>query len=135
MIPETFFSSRLEKVDMHEVLNKAIEANEEIISDQVTNQLNKGFDGNGEDLGEYANYAYKNRWKPVDLKLTGAFHESIKPKTYPDYFEMTASDPKTEELTQKYGDAILNLSEEGVRNTAEFIKNDLQQLYAEEVMK
>lgn len=134
-MPENFFSERLENVDMHNVINRAIEANEDYISDQVTNQLDKGKDGEGEDLGEYRNYEYKNRWEPVDLKLTGSFRKSIHPELHEDYFEMNASDPKTDELTKKYGDTILDLGEEGIKNTIEAITPDVQQLYAEEVLK
>ena len=135
MIPETFFSERLARVDMHNVLNKAIEANEDFISDQITNQLDKGLDGDGNDLGEYRNYEYKNRWKPVDLKLTGEFRKSITVKGHEDYAEPTATDPKTEDLTAKFGDAILNLTDKAKEDTGEFIKEDVQLLYAEEVMK
>jgi hypothetical protein len=135
MIPENFFSARIENVDVHNIINRAIEANEDYISDQVTNQLDKGLDGEGGDLGEYRNYEYKNRWDPVDLKLTGAFRKSIYPELHEDYIEMNASDPKTEKLTERYGDAILDLGEEGVNNTIEILKPEIQQLYSEEVMK
>lgn len=135
MIPQNFFSERLERVDMHNVLNRAIEVNEDIISDQNTNQLDKGLDSVGNDLGEYANYEYKNRWKPIDLKLTGDFRKSIAPKTAAEEFAMSASDWKTDKLVTAFGSAILGLSDEGVQTTGEFIKDDVQQLFAEEVLK
>ena len=132
-LPNNFFSEKLEKIELHEVINKAIEKSADIISDQVTSQLQRGVDGKDESLGEYASYAYKGRLEPVDLRLTGDFWRSIVPKTYNDYFEMTATDPKTEMLTQKYGDAILDLDSQSVATAAEYIKEEMITIFSNEI--
>lgn len=135
MIAQNFFSERLERVDMHNVINRAIENNEDIISDQNTNMLDRGEDAFGNDLGEYGNYEYKNRWRPIDLKLTGDFRKSINPKTLVDEFTMDSTDWKTDKLINAFGPAILGLNKEGVKNAGEFIKDDVQKLFAEEVLR
>ena len=133
MIPGNFFSGRIENINMHDIINRAIEVNRDIIADQNTNQLDKGLDSEGNDLGEYSNFDYKNRWKPVDLKLTGDFRKSINPSVGSDSFSLDASDWKTTMLKKRYGNSILGLSKEGVEVTCEFIKEDMQKIFAEEV--
>ena len=52
----------------------------------------------------------------VTLRDTGAFHASIQVTTDSEKFTVTATDPKTEELQQKYGEGILNLSDENLHS-------------------
>jgi len=135
MIPANFFIAPLAAVDLNDVIKKSIEINADMISDLVGFQLDKGLDGEGKDLGEYANFEYKGRWSPVDLRLTGAFRQSIVPGTYKDFFEMTATDPKTEKLTLWYGDAIIDLSENAIDKTKEYIIDDMIKITEEEMVK
>jgi hypothetical protein len=125
MIPPKFFTAPLAAIDLEDVIKRAIDNNADLISDLVGKQLDQGLDGQGNDLGEYANFEYKGRWSPVDLKLTGDFRQSIVPGTYKDFFEMTASDPKTEDLTQRYGDPIIDLSDDSIEKVKEYIIDDM----------
>ena len=105
-----FFTQRIGEVDLKSLLFKAIEKNQDVFNDQNTIQLDKGLDSFGNDLGEYANFNYKDRWRPVDLNLTGKFRRSIYAKPFEDRIEMEASDSKAERLAQWYGDGIVRLS-------------------------
>ena len=135
MIPSNFFTAPLAAIDLNDVIQRSIEINADLISDLVGAQLDKGLDAEGNDLGEYANYFYKERWSPVDLKLTGAFRLSIVPGTYKEFFEMTATDKKTAKLTLRYGDAIIDLSEEAIDKTKEYIIDDMIKITEEEMVK
>jgi hypothetical protein len=135
MIPANFFIAPLAAVDLNDVIKRSIDNNADLISDLIGHQLDQGLDGQGKDLGEYANFEYKGRWSPVDLKLTGAFRQSIVPGTYKDFFEMTASDPKTEKLTTWYGEAIIDLSDEAIDKTKEYIIDDMIKITEEEMVK
>lgn len=66
----------------------------------------------------------------VDLELTGAFHDSIRVTVTRSGVTITASDPKTKELLEKYGDDILNLNAE---RRQQFIDDILRPYYAERV--
>lgn len=87
----------------------------EELEDLATEHLQKGLDSEGNDLGVYANIAYKGRLKPVDLKLTGAFYQGIEAKFKPLEFDIVGTDSKTGELKDKYGNAIIGLSNIGLQ--------------------
>jgi len=125
VIKENFFTERLSKVDINSIIGRAVESNSDYISDQLTKHYDKGEDGKGASLGKYKDFNYKNRFEPIDLKLTGAYRKSIAPKNYGEYFEMNATDSKTEKLVTQFGENILSLSKEDVKNIGEFIKPDI----------
>ena len=52
----------------------------------------------------------------VTLRDTGAFHASIKVITDNEKFTVTATDPKTDDLLDKYGEGILHLSDENLHS-------------------
>lgn len=135
MITPDFFTGKLEAVDLNQVIGKAIDENESLISDLNGSQLNEGLDSKGGDLGEYKDFSYKNRFRPVDLRLTGEFRRSIYPKNEGDVFVMDATDWKAESLVERYGDDILGLNDENIQKAGEIIKEDLQIMFAEEVQR
>jgi hypothetical protein len=135
MIDDNFFIQQLLDINVHKIINRAIAANVDIIIDQNLIQLDKGLDSLGSDLGIYARYAYKDRWKPIDLNLSGDFRRSIYPQFSDESFTLEASDPKTSKLQMRYGDEILGLSEEGKQMAGEFIQEDVQNLFKEEVLR
>lgn len=113
---------------------KALRANKETVAEYNREQLERGIDSEVRDLGIYKDFNYKNRWRPVDLKLTGDFHRSIKPKFGSSAFEMTSNDPKADMLQDKYGDTILGLSLEDIHELGEDITGQVQQGLREKVL-
>lgn len=119
-----------------EVLN-IIDDQEPAAVDLITqNQLMFGLDGEGKDLGEYASQAYAefklslNPRGVVDLRLTGAFHESIfmNADQFPVVFG--ATDEKTDKLLDRYGDNILTLRRENIRLLAKgYVADPLKDFY------
>ncbi|GGG97315.1 hypothetical protein [Pedobacter zeae] len=119
------FSERLRAIGYNEILKESIKQHEAEIADLNTEQMNKGIKGDGTEIGEYANIAYKGRLKPVDLYDTGSFHEKVYVELYDNAMEMNSKDSKTEKLIKKYGEGILDLTDENVRNTAEIVKSTM----------
>lgn len=111
---------------------KAVEAHRDEITDLNTIELDKGLDSNGKDLGTYKNFDYKDRFRPVDLLLTGRFRGSIFPKTGKKNFEMVATDEKTDMLQDKYGDEILGIKDE--TEVSEVIKETFVELFRKKTL-
>ena len=116
---------RILKVDVNKIIDHSIASNEHEISDLNREQLNKGLTANGRDLGEYRNFGYKGRLRPVDLRDTGAFQEKIFAVPFQDKLELIGTDEKTDKLQDKYGDDIIGLSDEALDHTKELIKEDM----------
>jgi hypothetical protein len=84
-------------------------------------QLEEGLDANGRDITpEYTFFTIEEKEKkgqPTDrvtLKDKGDFYRGIVARVRGESVEMVGTDSKTQELQQKYGDAVLGLSEEAV---------------------
>ena len=120
-----FFSERLKQFDVMKAIKALIEERENQIADLNTAQLEKGEDSEGNDLGVYKVFSYKNRFRPVDLRDTGAFHNSINPDVKKDQFIMSATDEKTDMLQDKYGDEILGLNDDSKQYVIDDIRDDL----------
>lgn len=120
-----YFSERLKQFDVFKTIKSLLEERENQIADLNTSQLEKGTDSEGNDLGVYKIFSYKNRFRPVDLRDTGAFHNSINPDVKKDQFQMIATDEKTDMLQDKYGDAILGLNDESKQYIIDDIREEL----------
>ena len=118
----SIFSDRLKAIAYAQLMKESIKEHEAEISDLNTEQMNQGVKGDGTEIGQYANLAYKGRLKPVDLYDTGSFQDKVYVEIYDDVFEMNSSDSKTEKLINKYGEKILDLTDQNKSNTAELIK-------------
>jgi len=116
------FSERLKAIAYDQLMKESIKEHESEIADLNTEQMNKGIKGDGSEIGQYANIAYKGRLKPVDLYDTGSFHDKVYVELYDDVFEMNSRDEKTEKLIGKYGEEILDLTEQNKNVTSEIIK-------------
>jgi len=81
------------------------------IEEANKSKLLKGIDTEGKSLGRYKNFEYKQRFTPVDLKLTGDFHNSIKAEFSKTDFVIEAIDFKTKFLEKKYGENIVGISD------------------------
>src|SRR5690606_4055601 len=84
--------------DPRTALKSAIQQNEEKILDLNRQQLDRGLDSEGKSLGRYKNFKYKNRWQPVDLKLTGDFRNK---------FSLQVTDKETEIFSQDVKENLL----------------------------
>ncbi|WP_293916539.1 MULTISPECIES: hypothetical protein [unclassified Sphingobacterium] len=111
---------------LDDYVSSSLKANRNTISDYNREQLESGMDSELRDLGIYKDFNYKNRWRPVDLKLTGDFHNSIKPKFGSKDFEITSNDQKADMLQDKYGDDILGLTLEDIHELGEDITGQVQ---------
>jgi hypothetical protein len=113
---------------------KAVQETKNQAIDLNTKQLFSGRDANGQSLGGYLNTdyaAFKRSLNPagvVDLKLTGDFHSSFFAKTdsFPVAFD--ATDEKTSELKQKYGE-IFGLDETSLEEYRQEIKPEVQYFF------
>lgn len=112
---------QLLNLDYEGIITAAAVEHEAELTDLNRKQLDKGLDAAGNDLGDYRYYEYKNRWRPVDLKDTGAFRRSFDIKPFGKGFEVVATDPKADELQDKYGDAILGLPDTELRTAGEIV--------------
>lgn len=112
----------LSRIDGNFAVAEAINQNKEIVLQPNDAQLDKGLDSKGKDLGEYKNFKYKNRWRPVDLLLTGEFRGEEDVIT--DNTEMVYVDPneKTESLMSRYGVDIIGLPDTEFESTAQNLK-------------
>ena len=112
----------LSRIDGNFAVAEAINQNKEIVLQPNDAQLDKGLDSKGKDLGEYKNFKYKNRWRPVDLLLTGEFRGEEDVIT--DNTEMVYIDPneKTESLMSRYGVDIIGLPDTEFESTAQNLK-------------
>lgn len=126
-----FVSKRIKDIPFEKILRELLEERKIQIVDLNTLQLEKGLRADGVDLGVYKQFAYKQRFRPVDLKDTGDFHKSIQARVNQHSLEMTASDSKTDMLQDKYGDEILGLSDEA----KQYIIDDIRQEFITMVRK
>ena len=106
-----------------EMVETIIEANEPYILDCVRNKqlYNKGVNALGVSIMDYRPYQpltimlKSEKGQPTDrvtLKDTGDFYESMRVEADRTQFEIVADDWKTDELKEKYGDAIFGLTDE-----------------------
>lgn len=123
-------------------LLKIVADHEPEIVDLNLAQLMNGLDAKGKPLRPYAAKWYADFKKSInpkgvtDLKLTGAFHESIGLKTDRFPVESEATDPKTDELLSKYGRDVLDTPESSKDEIAKNILGpDVLDLYARQVLK
>lgn len=92
-----------------------------IVSAIADDQLyRRGINGRGEKIMDYMPYApktiqnKKRKGQPttrVTLRDTGAFHESMYVVFDSEGFYITASDEKTQDLVEKYGEEIFRLTD------------------------
>ena len=104
---------------------RTLKDNEHIIVEFVTEEqlYEKGEDGDGEFLADSQPYRpmtisiKRIKGQPtnrVTLKDTGDFHESFYIEFQSEWFEIKAKDWKSDELQDRYGDAIMALNDENI---------------------
>jgi hypothetical protein len=120
----------LSRIDGNFAVAEAINENKEVVLQPNDAQLDKGLDSKGVDLGEYKNFKYKGRFRPVDLLLTGEFRDEEDVITDNTEFIYIDTDPKTESLMTRYGENIIGLPDTEFESTAQrlapFVINQLE---------
>lgn len=118
------FTEPLIDADPKQALKKALEKNEQKILDLNRQQLDKGLDAKGKSLGKYASFKYKNRFQPVDLKLTGSFRDKFTLEVNDKASFIFSQDEKEAKLEKKYGKDIHGISEQLIPNMQDIIEDD-----------
>lgn len=126
--------SKISVAQMDKEILGVVKKHQQYIIDLNHLQLlfNKGSDDKS--LGIYASESYatfKEELNPlaqggVDLKLTGAFHDSFYTDTKKFPVKVNARDRKRNELVSKYGEHIFNLTTANKSLFADDIKKDIR---------
>jgi len=111
----------LERLQPEYALQQAILENKESILRLNDKQLDKGIDAKGDDLGQYKNFKYKGRFRPVDLKQTNEFRSEE--DIVVDDRSMLFVDPnwKTDQLMNRYGEDIIGLTDDSEAEAAQLL--------------
>jgi hypothetical protein len=113
----------------------AIERHEDAIMDLNRQQLDRGLDANGDSLGRYKNFKYKNRWQPVDLKLTGDFRRKFTLQSDEKETEIFSQDYKAKWLEKRFGVDINGVPSSLIPNMQDIIIDDFQEEYEKQLLK
>lgn len=132
---QSIFSAPLKAPDMEKIVAAALDKHEQQILDYNRQQLDRGLDAKGKSLGKYANFKYKNRFQPVDLKLTNSYRGKKTLATGKKKAEMFSQDPKADKLVKIYGKDIEGLNKQNLDNTGELIKPHVQTLFLLSLVK
>ena len=104
-----------------DIAKDVIKATDDQVVEKLNDQQFSGKKGDGSDITPkytpFTKFLKKQKGQPTDrvtLKDTGKFHKSQKVKFTNKGFDTVATDPKTSDLVEKYGDEILELSEESL---------------------
>ena len=108
----------LDRIQPEYALQDAIIENKDAILQLNDKQLDIGVDAKGQDLGQYKNFKYKNRFRPIDLKLTGEFRSEE--DIIVDDTQMLFVDPdsKTERIMEHFGEDVIGLTEDNIYEAA-----------------
>ena len=133
---KTCFSAAFKGINIAQLIGDALEENADAINDLNRQQLDRGLDAKGKNLGRYKNFKYKGRYQPVDLKKKGEFRDkftltaNVKKKEA----EMFSQDRKDVFLTKKYGKDVHGVPRENYSNVEDYIKPDLQASFEKAVL-
>lgn len=131
----TLFTLPFELTDPKKALKDAIIKNEETILDLNRQQLDRGKDAKGDSLGKYKNFKYKNRWQPVDLKLTGDFRDKFSLQVDDKQTTIFSQDRKDDLLTKRYGKDIFGVADPFIPNVTNAIEDDFVNNYQKQLIK
>jgi hypothetical protein len=119
---KTMFIYPFKGLDMNVIVQQAFITNEEKILDVNRQQLDQGKDAKGDSLGKYRNFKYKNRFEPVDLKLTGDFRNKMTMTEGKKSSEIFSQDQKNDKLVKRYGKDIFGINKQYQSNVAEIVR-------------
>jgi hypothetical protein len=129
------FVQPFEETKPVKALVTAIERHENEIMDLNRQQLDRGLDANGDSLGRYKNFKYKNRYQPVDLKLTGEFRRKFTLQSDDKETEIFSQDLKAKWLEKRYGVDINGVPSSLIPNMQELIIDDFTEEYEKQLLK
>lgn len=118
-----------------EALKTAIGQNEDAIMDLNRQQLDRGKDAKGADLGTYKRFNYKKRFRPIDLKLTGDFRDKFSLQISDKETEIFSQDEKYEFLKNFRGKDPLGIASQFIPNMQDLILPEFQNNYENQLLK
>jgi hypothetical protein len=113
-----------------EALKIAIRENEDAIMDLNKQQLDRGLSAEGKDLGKYASFSYKHRWRPVDLLKTGKFRNEFSLQINDKESEIFSQDAKEAKLKKRWGNDIFGIPAPLIDNVGEIVREDFINEYS-----
>lgn len=121
----TFAGDLFDGLDYDVAIDNAVKLHDSEIEDLNIAQLRKGEKSDDTNTGEYKSLEYKGRLTPVDLNKDGGFYQGINAKSKGGLLTLDSTDEKTGKLQDKYGDAILGLTESNMQEAASIILEDV----------
>lgn len=131
----TVFTAPFKGIDLNRIIGEALEQKADAVNEINEQQLDKGLDAKGKSLGRYKNFKYKNRFQPVDLKLTGEFRRKFTLTAGKKSAEMFSQDQKEDILIKRYGKDIHGIQQANMGTVSELIKPIVQDQYAKKLLK
>ena len=132
---KNFLALPFKALDMEALVAEAMQEKDEQIIDLNHQQLDRGLDSKGNSLGRYKRFKYKNRFQPVDLKLTGDFRRKDTLAAGKKSAEIFSQDQKEPWLTKRYGKDIHGVPDQAKSNVAELIKDSLGERFKKKLLK
>lgn len=127
------FFDPLNTLDPLEALKKSIVDNQEKITQLNKDQLDRGLDSEGKDLGEYKNIRYKGRLRPVDLKNKNDFRSELYVKQDNVQSDIFSFDSKEAMLKKKYGKNIVGVPTDKVDDMIKIVESDFIDNYQKQL--
>lgn len=130
------FVSPFVGLDIPDLIRQSFDAKEQDILKLNKDQMDGGIKADGSEIGRYRNYKYKNRFKPVDLKLKNDFRGDMffRDKGNKRQGVISSDDKKTIKLEKKYGKDIFGLTDTNKQYAADLIKPILGRLIKEKTI-
>lgn len=129
-------------INVYRLVNDAILRHENQILDLNRRQMFAGNDANDNaitpEYTPFTKFLKDEKGQPFDrvtLNDTGAFYQSMFLQPFDNGFEFEATDSKTDDLKEKYGENIFGIAESDLDDAAEIIKETLIDTYANELRK
>jgi hypothetical protein len=115
----------LQRIDLNTAVQMAVQENEVLLIDlHKIDQLDKGMGSDGQDFGDYKNYRYKGRFRPIDLKLKNDFRSAEDLEISNTAVEMIDNDFKLPFLTKRFGQ-ILGWTEQSTEKMGRILEPDV----------
>jgi len=111
---------RLADGGMEEILEKALDEEEDFILDLNRAQLEDGMRADGTQLPPYSPYTVQikaakgQQTQPMNLRDTGAWQSRFQMRKYDKFFEIVSTDYKDVRLVERFGEQIEGLTQENI---------------------
>lgn len=131
--------NRMKALDTDQVIEQSVAETADSYANLNAEQMHKGINSQGEQIGQYKSEAYaemKNIQNPlpgfgvVDLRLTGDFYAGIKTTVSGEKVTTESSDPKNDQLVEKYG-PVFGLSD---RYRREYLNEGLRPVFKGKIL-